>query len=102
MILGRVIGTVVATQKDPALEGLRLVVVQPVDITTFDDSGAKIVALDVVGSGEGEVVMVVSGSSARLAGSFANSVPTDQAITAKIDSVEIEGKLVFSINEATS
>ena len=96
MILGRVVGTVVATQKDAALGGLRLLVVQPVDITTFKDSGATLVALDVAGAGQDEVVMVVGGSSARLAGEFANKVPTDQAITAIVDSVNIMGTQVFA------
>lgn len=96
MILGRVVGTVVATQKDSSLRGQKLLVVQPVDIVTFEDSGATVVALDVIGAGMSEAVMVVGGSSARLAQGLENRVPTDQTITAIIDSVEISGKTVFT------
>ena len=96
MILGRVIGTVVATQKDAALAGQKLLVVQPVDITSFKDSGRTVVALDVIGAGQNEVVMVVSGSSARLAEGLENRVPTDNSITAIVDAVEIMGTPVFT------
>lgn len=96
MILGRVVGTVVATRKDVALTGRKLLVVQPVDITSFKDSGPTVVTLDVIGAGEGEVVMVVSGSSARLAEGLQNSVPTDHSITAIVDEVQIMGEMLFS------
>ncbi len=96
MILGRVVGTVVTTQKDASLTGQKLLVVQPVDIISFKDSGPTVVALDVIGAGQNEVVMVVGGSSARLAEGLENKVPTDQSITAIVDAVEIMGGTVFT------
>ena len=95
MILGTVVGTVVASEKDRALEGHKLLVVQPVNIATQKSSGGPLVALDVIGAGEGELVMVVGGSSARMAQGLENKVPTDGSITAIIDSVEVKGKLVY-------
>ncbi len=96
MILGRVVGTVVATRKDVALTGRKLLVVQPLDIISFENTGTAVVALDAIGAGEGEVVMVVGGSSARLAEGLANKVPTDNSITAIIDTVQIMGTTVFA------
>lgn len=101
MILGRVVGTVVATRKDAALTGRKLLVVQPIEITSFKDSAPTVVALDVIGAGEGEVVMVVSGSSARLAEGLENKVPTDHSITAIIDVVQIMGSTVFTKTDGT-
>ena len=96
MILARVVGTVVVTQKNAALTGRKLLVVQPVDITSFKDFGRTVVALDAIGAGEGELVMVVSGSSARLAEGLENKVPTDHSITAIIDEVRIMSTTVFT------
>src|SRR3989442_949531 len=64
MILAKVVGTVVATQKDPSMEGLRLMLVQPVDMDG-KAAGAHVVAVDAVGSGPGEYVLFCTGSSAR-------------------------------------
>ena len=100
MQLGKITGTVVATQKDEGLEGLRLLIVQVMD------KAAKVtnnyaVAVDAIGAGVGEVVLVVSGSSARMATKVLNK-PVDAAIIAVVDSVEIEGKNVFSKSRAAS
>jgi ethanolamine utilization protein EutN len=95
MILGEVVGTVVATERDHGLGGHKMLVVQPVDILSFQPAGSCLVALDVVGAGNGEIVMVVGGSSARLAEGFENRVPTDSTITAIIDSVEVMRKSVY-------
>lgn len=100
MILGQVVGTVVATRKDRSLGGRKMLVVQPVDIASFEKAGGCIVALDVVGAGDGEVVMVVGGSSARLAEGFENKVPTDSTITAIIDSVKVMGRSVYDKSPA--
>lgn len=95
MILGQVVGTVVATEKDHSLDGRKMLVVQPVDIVSFERAGGCLVALDVVGAGDGEIVMVVGGSSARLAEGLENKVPTDSTITAIIDSVKVHGTSVY-------
>ena len=64
MQLGKIVGTVVSTQKDEKLEGLRLHIVKHINVDgTF--TGSLVVAVDSVGAGIGEVVLVAAGSSAR-------------------------------------
>lgn len=101
MYTARVIGTVVSTQKDIRMNGLKLHVVQPVNILTFENEGKPSVAFDAVGSGIGEIVLVVAGSSARLT-ELTNGKPADATITAIIDYVDIEGKNIFSKNKKES
>ena len=87
MILGRVAGTVVATRKDERLEGFKLLVVQAVE----PDGRARegyVVAVDTVGAGMGELVLVVSGSSARMATGCADR-PVDAAIAGIVDEVDL-------------
>jgi microcompartment protein CcmK/EutM len=87
MILGRVAGTVVATRKDERLEGFKLLIVQAVepDGRTKD---SYVVAVDTVGAGPGELVLVVSGSSARMA-SGCTDRPVDAAIAGVVDEVDL-------------
>ncbi|MCI0419116.1 MAG: EutN/CcmL family microcompartment protein [Acidobacteria bacterium] len=87
MILARVVGTVVATRKDPRLEGKKLLVVRPVDPTGKDEAG-YLIAVDTVSAGFKEKVLIVSGSSARMAGGC-KDCPVDAAIVGIVDSVEI-------------
>jgi microcompartment protein CcmK/EutM len=86
MIIARILGTVVATQKDPRLQGLKLLVVKPVNLDGTDQSG-YVVAVDTVGAGYHEKVLVVGGSSARLAQGM-KDLPVDQAIIGVIDTVD--------------
>ncbi len=95
MIFGRVIGTVVSTAKDERLVGKKLLIVQPLHIRELTPKGDPIVAVDTVGAGETEVVLMVAGSSARQTDKT-DKTPVDAAIMAIVDSVELEGKLVFS------
>ena len=85
MILGRVVGTVVATRKDERLLSAKLLVVRPVSPDGQPEGGA-LVAVDTVDAGAGETVLVVSGSSARMADSLGQS-PVDAAIVGIVDSV---------------
>lgn len=85
MVICRVIGHVWATKKEPALEGLKLMVVQEEESRRKDVH----VAADVVGAGIGERVLVVSGSTARKAFGR-DDVPADMAIVGIIDSLEID------------
>jgi ethanolamine utilization protein EutN len=94
MIIGRVIGNVVSTMKAEKLQGKKLLIVQPLDLISIQPDGKPVIAIDTVGSGKGEVVMVVSGSSARQT-IVTNGTPVDAAIIGIIDQVEIEGKLTF-------
>ncbi|HTE56900.1 MAG TPA: EutN/CcmL family microcompartment protein [Kofleriaceae bacterium] len=90
MILGRVVGTVVASRKEPTLEGLKLLVVRPCDVDGTP-SGAPIVAADAVGAGVGEVVLYAAGSSARQTEATTNR-PIDHTIMAVVDLVEMGGE----------
>ena len=87
MLLGRVVGTVVATRKDPRLEGKKLLVVRTIDPSGKDLSG-YLVAVDTVSAGFKEKVLLVSGSSARMAGGC-RDCPVDTAIVGIVDSVEV-------------
>ncbi|MSQ84445.1 MAG: ethanolamine utilization protein EutN [Myxococcales bacterium] len=93
MLLGKVVGTVVATRKEPELVGLRLLLVRELD-SAYAATGKLIVAVDAVGAGDGEVVLFAAGSSARLT-SATKDRPVDHVIMAIVDSVEVEGSTVF-------
>jgi microcompartment protein CcmK/EutM len=90
MILGRVVGTVVASRKEPTLEGLKLLVVRPCDVDG-SPTGAPVVAADAVGAGVGEVVLYAAGSSARQTEMTTNR-PVDHTIMAVVDLVEMGGE----------
>ncbi len=94
MIFGRVIGNVVCTRKDEKLVGTKLLLVQPVDLEG-QSKGNPLVAIDAVGSGEGELVLIVQGSSARQTRQTEGN-PVDCTIFAVVDYVEKHGKVVFS------
>ena len=87
MILGKVIGSVVATLKDPSLEGKKLLLVKAIDLkgNLLDPF---VVAVDVVGVGIGEKVLVVNGSSARMT-SDTKERSIDSIIAAKVDSIQL-------------
>ena len=87
MILGKVVGTVVATRKDPRLVSNKLLVVRPIDPRGKAD-GNYLVAIDTVDAGVGETVLVVSGSSARMASGL-KDCPVDAAIVGIIDEIQI-------------
>lgn len=94
MVIGRVRGTVVSTTKSQKLEGLKLLIVVPIDLDTFTEKGQPIVCIDTVGAGEGEVVMCVAGSSARQTAVTENK-PADNSIVAIIDHIDLKGKRIF-------
>lgn len=93
MKFARVIGTVVATKKDEKVEGRKFLIVQPVDIA-FKPSENPAVAIDAVGAGEGELVLLVSGSSARQTEATTNR-PCDLVIMAIVDTVEMRGSVIY-------
>jgi microcompartment protein CcmK/EutM len=90
MQLGKITGTVVSTQKDEKLEGLRFHVVQFVD-TDIKPTGGFVIAVDSVGAGVGEVVLTAAGSSARQT-NITKDKPVDTVIMAIIDVLEIHGE----------
>ena len=98
MYAAKIVGTVVCTQKDHRMNGLKMQVVQPVNLNTLEYEGKPAVAIDAVGAGDGELVLVVGGSSARLTDVTQNK-PVDATIMAIVDYVDIEGKNTFSKNK---
>ena len=89
MKLAKVIGTLVATQKDPKLEGLRYLVLANYGPDNTPEAGS-VVAVDGVGAGIGEMVLYASGSSARQTVATDNK-PVDAVVMAIVDSWEVEG-----------
>jgi ethanolamine utilization protein EutN len=87
VILARVVGTVVATRKDERLLGTKLLVVRTQDPHGKDDS-SYLVAVDTVDAGLRDRVLVVSGSSARMASGM-KDCPVDAAIVGVVDTVEV-------------
>jgi microcompartment protein CcmK/EutM len=90
MILARVVDTVVATRKDPRLEGKKLLVLKPVSPDGKEEPG-YVVAVDTVGAGFRETVIAVSGSSARMAEGCRDR-PVDTAIVGIVDTVSLDRK----------
>jgi microcompartment protein CcmK/EutM len=93
MLLGRVVGTIVATQKEQELEGLRFLMVRGVDVDGKPTS-SFVVAVDAVGAGVGEVVLYASGSSARQT-KVTKDRPVDATIMAIVDQVEVGGNVTY-------
>jgi microcompartment protein CcmK/EutM len=87
MIIGRILGTVVSSQKDERLLGKKLLIVKPINLDGSDQNG-YVVSVDTVGAGFHERVIVVGGSSARLAEGN-KDCPVDSAIIGVIDSMDI-------------
>jgi microcompartment protein CcmK/EutM len=86
VILAKVVGTVVATRKDPRLVSSKLLVARPTDPRGKIDGG-YLVAVDTVDAGVGETVLIVSGSSARMASGL-KDCPVDAAIVGIVDTVD--------------
>ena len=86
MLIARVVGTVVATRKDERLVANKLLVARPLDLSGKLD-GNYLVAVDTVDAGVGETVLIVSGSSARMASGMKDS-PIDAAIVGIIDAID--------------
>jgi microcompartment protein CcmK/EutM len=89
MLLARIVGTVVATRKDERLISSKLLVVRPVDAAGKPE-GNYLVAVDTVDAGVGETVLVVSGSSARMASGL-KDMPVDAAIVGVVDQIDVKG-----------
>lgn len=93
MLIARVIGNAVATIKDEKLEGKKLLVVVQTD-EKGSIQGKPFVAIDTVDAGEGDLVLTAAGSSARQT-NITKDTPVDAVIMAIIDTLEVEGQLVF-------
>ena len=89
MTLGKVVGTLVATRKEATLDGLKFMVVKTLD-PEGKETGGHVIAVDAMGVGPDEVVLIASGSSARQTMATQNR-PCDAVIMAIVDSWEIGG-----------
>jgi carbon dioxide concentrating mechanism protein CcmL len=94
MLLGKVVGTLVATRKDEKMEGLKFLVVRQIN-TDGQESSNYVVAVDAVGAGVGEVVMYASGSSARQT-KITDQRPCDAVIMAIVDTWEVGGEVKYT------
>jgi microcompartment protein CcmK/EutM len=94
VLLGRVSGTLVASDKEPTMEGLKFLVVSQIDVDG-NESGGYVVAADGVGAGVGEVVMVATGSSARQTEATRDR-PCDAVIMAIVDTWEVGGTVKYT------
>jgi ethanolamine utilization protein EutN len=87
MLLARIVGTVVATRKDPRLVSSKLLLARPVDPRGAVE-GNYLIAVDTVDAGVGETVLIVSGSSARMAAGL-KDCPVDAAVVGIVDHVDV-------------
>ncbi|HOM16077.1 MAG TPA: EutN/CcmL family microcompartment protein [Thermoguttaceae bacterium] len=99
MFLAKVTGSMVATQKVGSMVGKKLLVIEPYRVdpqthTELKSVGRTLVAVDTVGAGEGELVLVTQGSSARLTPETKN-LPVDTVIIGIVDSVHVEDQCVY-------
>ncbi|MCH7609594.1 MAG: EutN/CcmL family microcompartment protein [Chloroflexi bacterium] len=94
MYLGKVVGTLVATHKEPSLDGLKFLVLKQLD-AEGEETGAYRVAADAVGAGLGEVVLYATGSAARQT-VLTHERPCDGVVMAIVDQVEINGELTYN------
>jgi microcompartment protein CcmK/EutM len=93
MLIARVIGTAISTIKDEKLSGRKLLIVRQTD-ETGSPVGKPYVAIDTVDAGAGDLVLTASGSSARQT-NITKDTPVDAVIMAMLDSMEVDGKIVF-------
>ncbi len=93
MLVGRVVGSVVATHKEPSLEGLKFLLLKQLDIAG-KETGASTVAADAVGAGIGEVVLYATGSSARQT-KVTQNLPVDGVVMAIVDTMEVDGQVTY-------
>jgi microcompartment protein CcmK/EutM len=97
VLLGKVVGTVVASQKEKALDGSRFLLVRGLDLEGKETS-SLVVAVDAVGAGVGEVVLYASGSSARQTAATKDR-PVDATIMAIVDELEVGGAVKYRKHE---
>src|SRR5436190_24348689 len=100
MFLARVTGSVIATQKVASMKGSKLLTVEPMRVDPAGrhkliGTGRTFVCVDTVGAGQGEMVLIVQGSSARLTPET-EKLPVDATIIGIVDTVNIENKTIFS------
>ena len=99
MQLARVTGTVVSTRKEQRIEGIKFLLLEKIDAATMEGKKDYVVAMDSVGAGIGEVVFYASGSSSRMT-TVTDGRPSDAAIIAIVDSIDLKGERVYQKDRA--
>ena len=104
MFLAKVTGSVVSTQKVASMTGHKLLTVEPLRVDPQQRSklvgtGRSFVVVDTVGAGQGEMVLIVQGSSARLTPET-EKLPVDATIIGIVDSVNVDNRTIFSARES--
>jgi microcompartment protein CcmK/EutM len=94
MILGRVVGTVVSTRKEPKIEGIKFLLLEKIDPPSLKGKGDFVVAMDSVGANLGEIVFYAAGSSSRMT-TVTQNKPSDATITAIVDAIDVGGEYVY-------
>jgi microcompartment protein CcmK/EutM len=94
MLIARVVGSAVSTAKDPSLTGKKLLLVREAD-EAGTSTGPVFVAVDGVGAGTGELVLVARGSAARHSGSTGAEQPVDALVMGILDSMDVDGTVTF-------
>lgn len=99
MILAKVEGSVVATKKNPKMTGSKLLLIRPMvvdrpDARELKPGSSTLIAVDSLGAGNGELVIVAQGSSARLAAEDKNT-PVDAVVVGIVDSVDLSKKMIY-------
>ncbi|MEE8591323.1 MAG: EutN/CcmL family microcompartment protein [Spirochaetia bacterium] len=99
MLLARVTGTVVSTCKEQRIEGIKFLLLEKIDAATMQGKKDYVVAMDSVGAGIDEVVFYASGSSSRMT-TVTDGKPSDAAIIAIVDSIDVKGEMVYQKDRA--
>ena len=103
MFIAKVVGSLVSTQKVDVMRGFKLLIVEPYRLEaqqrkTLVTTGRTFVAVDTLGAGEGEFVLITQGSSARLTPETKN-LPIDTVVVGILDSVHVDHACVFDRTE---
>ena len=93
MLLGKVVGTLVASRKDEKLEGFKFLVIKQLNVEN-QESGGYVVAVDAVQAGVGDVVLYATGSSARQT-VLTDKKPCDAVLMAVVDTWEVNGEVKY-------
>lgn len=94
MTLAKVVGSVVSTAKEPRLEGIKLLLLEKIDVESLAGKHDYVVAMDAVGAGLGEIVFFVGGSSSRQT-VVTHGKPSDATIIGIVDSYDINTRVVY-------
>ena len=101
MLVGRVTGSVVSTNKVDSLMGVKMLIVQPVELETLKMKDDYVICVDDIGAGEGDLVFCAYGSSARQSDTSAK-VASDFSIYGVIDSIDMRGKRTYDKAKETA